>query len=77
MVSLGYLQGKSTTKQNCSTYKMCKYGHLGCCYIESTLYKCWYESTLTILFVLTVASDVAVLYGNYAFSMLVRSTKRC
>ena len=31
---------------------------------------------VTILFVLTLASDMAVLYGNDAFSILVRSTKK-
>ena len=31
---------------------------------------------LTILFVLTLASDVAVLYGNDAFSILMLSTKK-
>ena len=31
---------------------------------------------LTILFVLTLASDMAVLYGNDAFSILVLSTKK-
>ena len=32
---------------------------------------------VTILFVLTSASDMAVLYGNDAFTILVRSTKKC
>ena len=31
---------------------------------------------LIILFALTLASDMAVLYGNYAFSILVLSTKK-
>ena len=31
---------------------------------------------VTIIFVLTLASDMAALYGNYAFSMLVLSTKK-
>ena len=31
---------------------------------------------LTILFVLTLASDMTVLYGNDAFSILVLSTKK-
>ena len=37
----------------------------------------WYvHFILTILFVLTLASDVAVLYRNDAFSILVLSTKK-
>ena len=31
---------------------------------------------VTILFALTLASDMAVLYGNDAFSILMRSTKK-
>ena len=34
------------------------------------------RSPFCTLFVLTLASDMAVLYGNYAFSMLVLPTKK-
>ena len=37
---------------------------------------CESHCVVTILFVLTLASDMAVLYGNDAFSILVRSTKK-
>ena len=35
----GYSQGKTSVKWNSSAYKKCKYGHLGCWYNKSTLYK--------------------------------------
>ena len=38
----------------------------------------WYfHFVLTILFVLTLASDMAVVYGNDTFSILVLLTKKC
>ena len=76
-----------------------EYGHLGCLYIKSTLYKrllnwnkIWkkqqssYPAKLHFLlkvhfplfipFVLTLASDMAVLYQNITFSILTLLTKK-
>ena len=72
----GYSQGKSTIKQQTSAYKKYKYGHLGRWYIKSILCKMLLilnkifkkkkvlvklHFVLTILFVLTLASNIAVL----------------
>ena len=87
MVSLGYSQGKSTIKEKCSAYKMWKYWHLGCWYIKSTLYNRFFNckknlqknkvvAGKTLFFVLTLASEMAILYGNDAFSILLVSAKK-
>ena len=36
----------------------------------------WAYFVVTMVFVLTLASNMAVLHGNNAFSILVRSTKK-
>ena len=44
-----------------------------CCFFFQLLYCCY---VFPILFILTLASDRAVLYGNVAFSILVLSSKK-
>ena len=66
---------------------MWKYWHLGCWYIKSTLYNRFFNckknlqknkvvAGKTLFFVLTLASEMAILYGNDAFSILLVSAKK-
>ena len=73
-------QRKMTLKSNFSTCGKYENVHLGNWYIKPTLYnrslhRCWVGFVLPILFVLTMTFNRAVLYGNYAISILVLSTK--
>ena len=59
----GYSQGKSTVKINSSVNK-------------STIIDIWEVNTPNQICIFALASDLAVLYGNDAFSILVLSTEK-